>query len=109
MKTIEIITEEMNDLMAIDRKKSTARQLSKARKRVYFLTLCRNYLETSPTDEFLQAEEKRLQQIINNVGSRFTGEFATLASENAAKKEFNKKYDIPKYKDQLKVIRFLLK
>lgn len=115
MKSIESLQTEVNELLALDRNelsktKSGVTQLRKARKRVPFLNQCLQYLESSPEESFIKKEIARIEKIIQNVSDRFVAAgYKDLTAEKKARKEFLKEYGIPKMKEQLKTLKFILK
>lgn len=101
-------------LMTEAEKKKFNQEKAAASRRVVFLTKIIAYLETSPSEEFIKSEIKRIEKEIKAVNERFFIEtqgvqHKDLKAEKSAMKEFNKKYKITHKKEQLRVLRFIAK
>jgi len=82
----------------------------KAQKRVKYLRLIRTYLETSPSSEFVKSEIYRLETLITAIMARFSMEsIKDEYSKKLAKKKHEKDNEIPKYREQIRNLRFILK
>lgn len=93
------------------KKRLPASVLNGRRKKVKFYNLCWKYLQSNPSEEFCKNEINKLDLRLKLINQEYPAEkiFATLDEEKNFKKEFNNKWDIPKIKEQLKTLRFLLK
>jgi hypothetical protein len=84
---------------------------NKLRKKISFLLQCISYIETNPSTEFIKSESDRLENFINSKMKEFNvNKYSMMSSKdfNSIKKEFEKMYDIPKKRTQLKALKFLL-
>lgn len=126
MKTIEFfkveipkLVSEMEGVQLQINKETNKKVLPKLRrekksiqKRIEFLKFCRNYIETEPKEEFVQAESKRLTNRINMFMENYSLPKSAenwLSKDRAAhKKAFEKEMGIPKIRTQLTTINFLL-
>jgi hypothetical protein len=62
MKTLTTINSEIEELLALDRNREKPSVLNRAKKRIQFLKVCKAYLESEPTTEFLNKEKERLEK-----------------------------------------------
>lgn len=74
------------------------------------------YLETQPTDNFVKSEIERVEGIVIAKSSEFQKvseerEYEKLVKKEVSKlkKEFEKQYNIPKLRTQIRNLRFVLK
>lgn len=123
MKTINQIQERLNELMATETKtwnlegdelKKAQAAIRKARIEIKFLKIVKAYLQSSPTEDFCKKELKRIAGLLTTISERFTKatvgkKFATLDEEKTFKKEYEKEYEVKKYKTQVKTLKFILK
>jgi hypothetical protein len=82
-----------------------------AKKRVDFLRVCMYYVQSNPKQEFLESEKDRLNNRINMFMQNYEPLDAERFSKKqctAHKKKFEKEMDIPKLKQQLLTINFIL-
>ena len=107
LKTITTIKKEIKELLALDRNREPLIVLKKAKKRIQFLNVCLNYLESQPKNEFLEKEKKRLENRLNLIDKGFE-HWAITASVKDPKKEYAKLMDVKTVKEHLKTIRFLI-
>ncbi|MET7253441.1 hypothetical protein [Dyadobacter fermentans] len=91
------------------------KEFKQNKKRIEYLNECVLYLETSPTEEFLEREVKRLEANIVYIDKQFDKwlsrqHFSAQAphQRQKSKKTFEKESGIPKLRQQLKTIEFLL-
>lgn len=120
MRTQKEITTEINEIIGKinedlrkppkDRMKKQVR--TRLTKRMVFLRLCDTYLKTEPSVLFLTEEIVKLE---NKISLRMIGfpvdKYSTLGKTylTKIKNEYEKQYDVPKLRDQLRTLRFLLK
>lgn len=115
MKSIKQLQQEMANIQV---QISTEDDLStpainKLKKRYSFLKLCIMYLEEKPTIEFLDKEKDRLTNRVNLINAGYEPDKRLIASglkkeEQAEHSDYNKLMGMPKLKEQLKSISFLL-
>jgi len=81
----------------------------KQKKRLQFLYLVRNYIETSPSKEFVASEIKRSKALIVALQNRIPSmpESMSLTEYNKFKKSQEKELGITKLKQQLKTLYFI--
>lgn len=126
MKTIEFFKTEIPNLVSqmerlqiginkskTDKETSLLRKQKKTmKKRLEFLTFCRNYIETNPSPDFVKKESERLTNRINMFMKNYeppkNAETMFLKDVKAHKKAFEKEMGIPKIKTQLTTLNFLL-
>jgi hypothetical protein len=117
MKQVSEIKDSIEQLLAMPQidektKKRLKSSVLKARgKKVRFLSVCKLYLESGPSEEFCKDEVVRLNQRLTFINNTFPQDkkFATLVEEKDFKKNFNKEWDVPHIKEQIKALKFLLK
>lgn len=83
----------------------------KLRKEIPYLQHCIRYLESNPNPSFVGEEVRRLQAKINVLMSRFTfDETLALPKSEISKlrRAHEKLYDVPKYRQQLRTLKFIL-
>lgn len=97
---------ELNTMKPID--------IKRMYKKLDLLRIMEKYLETSPTSEFIDQELGRLEAIITAKSLEFQRVSEEREYEKLAKKEVSKlkkkhedMYEIPKYRIQVKALRFL--
>ncbi len=114
MITVQDIKREINEItdrvrLETDMRKS---EKTKLKKRVGLLRKCILYLETNPTDDFLKKEIDRLENRISLIMALCPlGEPKAVAGSviKKMKIEYEKNHDIPKFREQVRVMRFLIK
>jgi hypothetical protein len=108
MRTLKEILSELNSLLdydkKIERKKS---ELNRMRKRVQFLTVCRNYMEKEPSEEFLKECLLKKERRLKLIGDGFK-DFSQTYSGKDAMKEYEKINDTKTIKEHIRSLRFLL-
>jgi hypothetical protein len=80
-------------------------------KKVAFLRACIKYIETNPTTEFIKQEQTRIEKFITAKAEEFDRNVnpeATKKIVTKERKDFEKMYEIPKKRIQLRTLRFLL-
>lgn len=87
-------------------------KFKKEKKRIDFLKYIQRYLETSPSEVFLDSEKVRLCGLIKAKQARYNVWKADLAPKNVDPKKyksiFNKEVGITMFNKQLKTINYLL-
>lgn len=74
-----------------------------------FLNVCKLYLETEPTEEFIKKEKKRLENRLQLISEGYKhDERQTLKDQKKDRKDYDKLMGVSKIKSQLKAIYFLL-
>ena len=88
-------------------KEATANRL---KKKIQFLNLCKKYIESSPSSEFIDKEILRLENRINLLSADFVEpenvDKKTLAKLKSA---YGSEMGIPKLRVQLRTLRYLAK
>jgi len=115
MKSISQIDNEINGLQvqlstSKDLKKS---DVTKIKKRHSFLKICKMYIESNTTHEFLNKEKDRLQNKVNLINAGYVPDKRLINSglkkeEQKEHQDYNKIMDLPKFKEQLRSVIFLL-
>lgn len=106
MITLKQVQTEIAELMAEDD------WTAKKKGRLSFLKLVVKYLETSPSEEFIMCDKRRIDRELEVINSRFDA----WVSHNNQKgktlqeqqKAFKKEYDIVHKKAQVKALSFIL-
>lgn len=113
MKTIADIQREIADIKhEIENTEMKKAAETKLRKRIAYLRTCVLYLETNPSPSFLKDEIEKLETKISLRMINFSIADADIKPKTVLskiKKEYEKQFDIPKLRDQIKTIRYLLK
>jgi hypothetical protein len=111
LKRMSELEEPVTDLIAVTAKKTKFEK--RAAKELKLLTSVRNFLETSPSEEFVKSEIKRLNQII--IGKNNTYEYwkINVAPKNLDKESqytslFKREMGLGKISRQLKMLKFIL-
>jgi hypothetical protein len=109
MRTLKEITTELTQLLAVANNghKRKPAELSRMRKRVQFLTLCKNYLESKPNLEFLEKEQERLENRLSLINEGFDSWKINYKGKDPLK-EYNKMMGVTDVKDKRRAIMFLL-
>lgn len=112
MRTIKQVNEEIkeieNRLNTEELKKSVS---TKLRKRITHLRKCKMYIETNPSTQYMNDEIKKIETKISLRLACFILEGVDAMPKslvNKLKREFEKEYDIPKLREQVKTIRYIL-
>jgi hypothetical protein len=116
MKSIKKIEQEMNNIqveISTNSKEYTETAINRMKKRHSFLCVCKMYLESKPTDDFLEKEKERLSTRINLINAGYEPDQRLIDAglkkeEQSEHKDYNKIMGLPKIKEQLKSIQFLL-
>ena len=115
MKTIKKLQSEMDSVKSeienyqkIDTPENI-RRVKKCRTRFSHLKWCKQYIESNPTQAFLEKERDRLSNRINKFLENYIEPVMANKSEaTKEKKAFEKDMGIPKIRKQLTAINFLL-
>lgn len=117
MKTVQQIKEEVNSL--IENHKEKERKAATSKKKVPsikskldFLKMCRLYLETNPSPEFLKSEVKRMEDIVSSKESQFkewtVPHELKSQSINKQKAAFFREVGVSDIKKRIKTVKYLL-
>lgn len=82
------------------------------RKRIPFLKTCIAYLESKPSEIFVTEEVAKVELKINRRMELFVlDDYQALDKKtvNRMKKTYEKKYEVPHLREQVRTLRFLLK
>lgn len=82
-------------------------QVSRKKNRIEFLKTISNYLETTPTQKFIDLEIDRLQEKIAILSNRFDP--ADYKDPRMAFKQHEKDMGIPQLRTQLRTLRYIKK
>lgn len=115
MKSIKQIQDEMNSIQV---EISTGKDLSdtminRLKKRYSFMVMCKMYLESNPTVEFLDKEKDRLSNRVNLINAGYEPNQRLIEAnlrkeEQAEHNDYNKIMGLKLVKDQLQSIKFIL-
>lgn len=114
MKTINQVVQEMNEIqVAISTGSHKQIQISRMKKRYSFLKLCKMYLKEEPTNDFLYKESERLSNRVDLINKGYKPDQRLIDAnlrkeEQAEHKDYNKIMGLPKVKEQLRAIQFLI-
>jgi len=121
MKTIPQLNKEINEITEVliaernrrsDDKTMKKSEVSKLNKKLVFLRFCIKYLETNPDHLFIRKEIGRVENMITSRMVLFVlddAENKPKSLVNKLKKQHENKYEIPKFREQVRTMRFLLK
>lgn len=116
MKTLKEVKDEINEILGFNYKtilpSQVAKQQAKNRKRLKFLILMKCFLEGDPSKTLLRGQLEKVENTIEIAMTRFSfQQFQNMSAAEVAKKrkDYEKAEDIPKMKEQVKVLKFLLK
>ena len=71
MKTIESVTQEINEALKSITKDSGKAEVEAVKRDVAFLRQCKLYLDSSPRQEFIQKQRDEIQRRINLIPSHY--------------------------------------
>lgn len=77
-------------------------------KRLQFLKVCKMYLETNPSEDFIKKEKSRLSKRIQLLRDGYSGYKAKDPDPKKWKSEYNKATGLNQLNVQLRTINFLL-
>lgn len=120
MKTINDIN---NEIQTLERDLEAKRklgikhsQLQRIGPKIAELRIFKTYLESNPSEEYLQKEQSRISRLLQICDERFaqrlSDAFPNVEPPNSIRSqmqsEHNKQYDIARLKGQLKTLNYLL-
>jgi len=114
MKSAIEIKNEMTSLQSeLCTKGLNKTEISKIKKRFEFLKICKAYVETEPTHDFLHREKERLQNKIKLINAGYKPDKRLIdmgfkKEEQRDHLDYNKIMGLPKFKEQLRSINFML-
>lgn len=82
-------------------------QVSRRKNRIEFLKHVKLYLESDPKEQFIDLEIDRLQNKIAVLSNRFNRD--DYKDPTTAFKKYEKDFDIPKMRTQLRTLRYIKK
>lgn len=87
-------------------------QVKRIKARIKFLTLVKHYLESAPSEEYIEREKKKIDKNLTVIDGRFNAWCASNKQHGwtlqEQKKQFQKEYDIKKLQSQQKALSFIL-
>jgi hypothetical protein len=111
IKTLLLEIREIENMSSVDKSELKPAALNRLKKKLELLKHLVKYLETSPSVEFIKSEIQRIEIVISAKMLEFPeSDYGRLSKKDVAKlrKEHEKQYGIPKLRNQLKTLRFLL-
>lgn len=117
MKTLLSVTGEISVLRQYvadntPKKGAASPQVKKKLKELEFLKAVQFYLQSNPSQQFIEAEVKRISERIESVNSRFDYWCKCIAPKNVDPKEyramFNKEMGVTAFRKQLTTLEFIL-
>jgi len=116
MKTITEIQKEMDSIkvdMMSNTKNISKSDKTKLKKRHQFLTICKMYLESNPTEEYLVKEKERLNSRVTAINKGYVPDKRLIEAglkkeERKEHADYNKIMGLTKTRNQLQSIKFLL-
>lgn len=103
-------TESAHDFMVAGKKS----MLSKTKKRIEFLRLCKSYLESNPSEEFLKKDEERILNRMKLIHEGFDAWLKNGEEKPKVKKRedlktiYEKKMDMPSLREKLATLKYIL-
>jgi len=112
MKSISDLKRQLDNLvdLEIDLLNPPVASSAKAKNKAKFLTTCIRYLESAPSDDFIEKEVKRIGQRIHEI-MRVYGCWATDKTFDSDEKRlaaYRNYYGVPQLETQLDCLKFLL-
>lgn len=113
MKKLKTITSELKELIKEASEEDDQKVVKKLKKRISFLRMCAMYIESKPTNEFVEGEILRINNRIELISDGFEY-WASLPREESLSGSklltfYYKEMGVPKLRRQLQALRFLLK
>lgn len=117
MKTIDQLKRRRSEIEGMSREQVKAlskRETSKLEKEMTNLIYCIQYLETSPRQEFVESELIRVEKEIARIATDeyykqwINGNKDRHASLKDPRKAYENEMELPKLKQQLKTLKFIL-
>lgn len=93
-------------------KRQQSKEKNAAKKRIAYLKVIKNYIETNPSSEFVKQEIYRLTTAIDIHKNRFSISSIELSESRVIKEAkvlYEKENGIPKLRTQLNNLKFILK
>lgn len=88
------------------------RDFNRIQKEIEGYELCELYLRTAPSESFVLSEAERLEKRLSLIDEQYipppNHKMMQRKELTKAKKEYEKEYQVPKLKSQLKFLRFIL-
>lgn len=107
MRSYEAINNEIKYLLEEATDKVTKRERTKIGNRVVFLKMCLLYLESGATEEFVRKEYDRLHNKVRLIDEGYDY-FKLFCAAEDPRHEYELETGLPRLKEQLKTIEFLL-
>jgi hypothetical protein len=115
MKKVKQIKEEMNNIQVelSTGKHESQTLINRIKKKYQFLGLCKWYIESNPTEEFIGKEKERLVNKISLINDGYIPNERLIAhglikQEAEERKDYHLIMNTKKFKEQLKAINFLI-
>ena len=113
MKKLKTITDELKELIREASAEKDPKVKKKLKLRIPFLRMCVMYVESNPSDDFINSEIERINNRIEKISDGFEY-WKTLPREKEVGDKklltfYYKEMGVPKLRRQLQALRFLLK
>ena len=110
MKTVESVTQEINDTLKSITKDSGKAEVDAVKRDVAFLRQCKRYLESSPRKEFIEAQKAEIERRIELIPTHYEAwKFGkVLTKYNDPYKAYQTEMNYSGLKTQLKTLDYLL-
>lgn len=105
MKSLLDVKTEISEIISMRGMFENKRQESRAKKRLQFLSVVKNYIETCPDEYFIAKEIFRLENRVNLIVSQFDEK--QYKDPKDARKKYEKEAGVPELKEQIKALRFI--
>lgn len=115
MRTLLEVKTEIAEILSMAEHEADSKIRSRYRKRLAYLAIIKNYLTDIPSVDYVRYELKKLNHLLSVVTNRWLEWLAEQQAEipkitlSEAKKKFDKEYDIPKMKLQIRALKYILK
>lgn len=112
MKTQLYFKKEIDGILAEIKVSKTSKDIRRLKLRLPLLRVCKMYVETNPSEEFIKKEIGRLTNRIDAFMKTYVPldeTRFTLAVLKKHKKDFEKEMDMPKLKKQISALKFIIK
>ena|SRR5688500_10744664 len=112
MISLKQVQTEIAEILSKDRQLLKSGERNRLKARLTLLSVCKNYLESAPTEEFILCERRRIEKLMSAKSAQFEQWCASNKEKGFTlkeqKKEFEKEYNFKKFRGQLKALNFLL-
>lgn len=110
MKTLEYVQQELQDAIKLGETELSKKEAKLCEKRVKHLYSCQLYLETNPTEEFVQKQFEDVKRKIKIINSGFQQWLQNNRKEADAnpKSKYHTLMGLKNYKAQLNTLDYLL-